>query len=445
MGGVFRQPWFPPPLRRVVPFSANAGTGPVTVAPAATAAAATVVAPTVVLGPLAVTPSPAVAVAGRVNPTILNPVTLLPAARTAGTTVAGPTVVLGPVAVTPAVANAVATVVAPTVEGGSGVYARDTFTAANNTLVTARQSDSGHDWVMQTGSFDDTPYIITSNRARSQVATTNIGLLDYAPPTDYEIVAKIYRHTASRWSIWGRASAVVSDGYALFYETSIDQFQLYRYVGGSGTQIDSYNVALSDGTAYRVKARYEIVAGDVRIQAWYRTEAAGDDTYTAMIDVTDSNAARHTAAGLAGLNLRDTGASTGTHVDEIRVQEVGTTDALGPPVTVSPGAATAQSEVVNPTVVLGAATIVGAAVSAATSRVNPSVVQGGLTLAPTAATAATVGVDPTVTITGAVTYTPAPATARTQTYPRPAGEAPWLGGATLGGESNVLRHYLTSR
>jgi hypothetical protein len=424
------------------------GTGPVTVSPAAATAQSEVVAPTVVLGPVTVVPSPAAAVAARANPTVLNSTTLAPAAATAQAEVTAPAVVLGAVTVVPAAATAQAEVVAPTVTGGSGILARDTFTAANNTLVTDRQSDSGHDWVMQTGSFDDTPFIITSNRARSQVATTNIGLLDYTPPTDYEVLAKLYRHTSSGWSIWGRASATTGSGYALWWNGS--RFDLYRYVGGSGTVIGNSEehasgYSLSDGTLYWVKVRYEIVAGDVEITAWIRADGDGEDTYTLMLDVTDSNAARHAAAGLAGLNLRDTTASTGHHTDEIRVQEVGATDALGPPVTVSPAAATAQSEVTNPTVVLGAATVVPAAASAQSEIVAPTVVLGAATIVPAAATAQAEVGQPNVTITGAVTYTPDPASARTDVRPRAGGDAPFLGSAILGRILGVLRAMLGDR
>lgn len=212
-----------------------------------------------------------------------------------------------------------------------GVLALDTFTATTGTLVTDRQSDSGHDWVMQTGSFDTTPFIITSNRARSQVGGTNVGLLDYTPATDdYEVLAQVYRHDDSEWAIWGRASATDGDGYSLFWSGS--RFDLYRYVNDSGTLIGNSDehasgLSLSDDTLYWVKIRYEIVSTNVVITAWIRTDAAGEDTYTLMLDVTDSDGARHQAAGLAGLNMRNTGATGGMHTDLIRVQEVGTSDA----------------------------------------------------------------------------------------------------------------------
>lgn len=211
------------------------------------------------------------------------------------------------------------------------ILAYDTFTAANNTEVTDRQSDSGHDWVMQTGSFDTTPFIITSNRARSQVGGTNVGLLDYTPATDdYEVLAQVYRHSDSEWAIWGRASATDGDGYSLFWNGT--RFDLYRYVNDSGTLLGNSTehasgLSLSDSTLYWVKIRYEIVSTNVVITAWIRADADGDDTYTLMLDVTDSHADRHQAAGLAGLNMRNTGASSGMHTDLIRIQEVGTNDA----------------------------------------------------------------------------------------------------------------------
>lgn len=210
------------------------------------------------------------------------------------------------------------------------ILAADTFTAANNTLVTDRQSDSGHDWVMQSGSFDDTEFIITNNRARSQVGGTNIGLLDYTPPDDYEALAIIRRLSGSEWGLWTRADDAVSDGYSLFWSGT--RFDLYRYVGGSGSLIGNSDehasgLSLSDGTTYWVKLRSEIVSGNVAMTAWIRADGDGDDNYTLMLDVTDSHAARHQAAGLVGLNMRNTGASTGMHTDAIRVQAVGTSDA----------------------------------------------------------------------------------------------------------------------
>jgi hypothetical protein len=214
-----------------------------------------------------------------------------------------------------------------------GVLAYDTFTAADGTLVTARQSDSGHGWVMQAGAFDDTPFIITGNRARSQVGGTNVGLLDYTPPTDYEVLAVVHRHGDSEWALWGRASATAGDGYSLFWNGS--RFDLYRYVGGSGALLaDSRQFApgltLADGATYRVKVRYEVAGGNVAVTAWIREDGDGDDNYTLLLRVTDSHADRHIAAGRAGLNLRNTGAATGMHTDELRVQAVGTSDGDAP-------------------------------------------------------------------------------------------------------------------
>lgn len=402
-------PWMIAAMALVVD---TGGSGPVDVAPAASTAVAASVAPTVVLGSLSLAPSAVTAVAASVAPTVDNGVTLAPTATTAVAASVAPTVVLGSVTVAPAAATAVAAAVNPTVSGTTGILARDTFTATTGTLVTDRQSDSGHDWVMQTNSFDTTAFIITSNRARSQVGGTNVGLLDYTPPDDYEVLAQVYRHDESEWAIWGRASATDGDGYSLFWNGT--RFDLYRYVNDSGTLLGNSTehasgLSLSDDTLYWVKIRYEIVSTNVVITAWIRTDAAGEDTYTLMLDVTDSDGARHQAAGLAGLNMRNTGATGGMHTDDFRVQLPMTPDALEP-VTVTPGATTAVAASVAPTVVLGSLSLSPGVATAVAASAAPTVEIGALVVAPTASTAVAASVAPTV-ILGALAVTPGAATA----------------------------------
>ena len=310
----------------------------------ALAACGTSATPTV---PPTVPLSPTFLQAAATQTVVARNATIALVARSATQTVVARNATIAPVArsatqttTVPPLPQATATAATPTTTqaplsppGGGGVLAYDTFTAADGTLVTARRGDSGHGWVMQAGAFDATPFVITNNRARSQVGGTNVGLLDYTPPTDYEIVAKLYRHSSGEWGLWGRASDAASSGYSLFWSGT--RFDLYRYVSGSGTLLGNSDehasgLSLSDGTLYWVKVRYQIVSGNVAVTAWLRADAAGEDTYTLLLDVTDSHADRHTAAGRAGLNLRNTGASTGMHTAELRVQAVGTPDGGAP-------------------------------------------------------------------------------------------------------------------
>ena len=82
----------------------------------------------------------------------------------------------------------------------------------------------------------------------------------------------------------------------------------------------------------------------------------------------------------------------------------------GGDVTVTPGAVTAVSAVVAPSVVHGSVSVTPSPVTAVSASVAPTVIHGSLNITPAAAAAISSAIDPTVQI-GDITVTPNPATA----------------------------------
>jgi len=187
----------------------------------------------------------------------------------------------------------------------------DSFTDADNTVITAHTPEVGGSWVVQPGTAPPTANLITSNRLR---ADANSGIYQAAgtPPTaDYYVEARLRRMGtgSARVGVAGRMSTSANTFYFAHWSSVATGWQLFKTVAGTSTQLGSTSSA-----AFNVGDEHT-----VRLTMDGSTIAMSVDGVE-LVSVTDTAI---TADGRAGVRFAENAsASNGIHMDQIEAVPV---------------------------------------------------------------------------------------------------------------------------
>jgi hypothetical protein len=184
----------------------------------------------------------------------------------------------------------------------------DTFTDANDTLLTAHTGERGASWAPHPAAAGT--FAITANRARSTGATGSVIASGVPPTPDYAVSVSYYvaDQVSNNAAVLIRLDATALTGY-MARLSSTSRWQLHRYSAGSATLLDEEVASVTNGTTYILR----VAAVGARI-------SVAIDGAT-IIDITDASPV--TPAGRVG--LRDTGSvssTTGKHFDRIEASTI---------------------------------------------------------------------------------------------------------------------------
>lgn len=289
-------------------------------------------------------------------------------------------------------------------------FASDTFTDADNTLLTSHTATLGGAWARSSISSDTVGPKISSNKLVSGEA----GVLGFyyvaATPAGADYTVSVdYTHTSGgdgeAAGACARMSTSAADGYHAVYFTSGSRLTIWKCVGGSFTELGSgvgytvsatetYKVVLdvSGSSTTTLKAKMQRASDS----QWLTSGGSWSATEQWAITQADSSSPI-TAAGKAGLRIQQ-GATPNCTIDNFLADEVAT----GATATTLSGPSSGTNGVASTNFTVGAnGTITG------TVTVTPSSGGGGGTFTPT--TVAISSGTPTATFT----YTPASTGAKT--------------------------------
>lgn len=174
-------------------------------------------------------------------------------------------------------------------------FAADTFTDADNTLLSAHTGEIGATWTKhpQSGGGD---MKVSSNRLAGSVVADYAFYTPSGTPAgaDYDVQATLRTNgdTASVAAVMGRFDTTALTGYRAMYSGFSGTWVLSKFVAGSQVDLGTYAVAATADTDYDVKLEMRGSAIKVYIDGVER------------ISVTDSAI---TAAGTAGVEIYSTG------------------------------------------------------------------------------------------------------------------------------------------
>lgn len=174
-------------------------------------------------------------------------------------------------------------------------FAADTFTDADNTLLSAHTGEIGATWTKhpQSGGGD---MKVSGNRLAGSVAADYSFYTPSGTPAgaDYDVQATLRTNgdTASVAAVMGRFDTTALTGYRAMYSGFSGTWVLSKFVAGSQVDLGTYAVAATADTDYDVKLEMRGSAIKVYIDGVER------------ISVTDSAV---TAAGTAGVEIYSTG------------------------------------------------------------------------------------------------------------------------------------------
>jgi hypothetical protein len=184
----------------------------------------------------------------------------------------------------------------------SSIIFNDTFTNADNTLITAHTSNSGHSWVAQNGYAPTNHARIIANRLMPQssinVYRANVTMSN----ANYEVEAilNVLSNTGSV-GVTARASATESSFYAWRYSSNV--WALIERVAGVDTTLATFNQTLTAGQTVTAK----IVCNGTKIDGWI------DGVLRATVNNSDI-----TEAGSPGIRCPVAVTSTtGIHLDSM--------------------------------------------------------------------------------------------------------------------------------
>ncbi len=205
--------------------------------------------------------------------------------------------------------------------------ANDTFTATNGTLLTSRNSDSGHTWTYLNGTNNEQ---INTNR----ITSTDAGRATYysnVVPTspDYSVEADVfYKGTLAgdMTGVFGRGTMATPTYYMARYEQADQSWNLVKYSGTTPTYLTYLaSQPLTVGQTYNL-----------------RLEMTGTTRTTLRLFVNDVLTVSHTdtttpitVVGVAGIMEGENGAATvkstaaGLHLDNWKVTNLRAADSKG--------------------------------------------------------------------------------------------------------------------
>jgi fibronectin type 3 domain-containing protein len=196
------------------------------------------------------------------------------------------------------------------------VFARDTFTATDGTLLGARTAEAGGQWTnFSWGSGSTTPPI-NGGRAETAANTREVYLPTPAPGADYTVEFDIHYTADDDTSlnpdavqVWLRSDTTVKTGYYLelgWYLTS----RIGKAIAGTTSTSNTYYASprFAAGQTVRVRITVATVGSEVQIRVYY------DGVLRQSFN--DTAADRVTAAGYVGVHLRRFG-STNKRIDNL--------------------------------------------------------------------------------------------------------------------------------
>jgi hypothetical protein len=332
----------------------------VTVTPNPAESVAGVTAPTVVYGSLSITPSPAESVAGKADPTVIKgstSVTPIPAASVAG--VVAPTVIKGSLAITPDPAASVAGKVDPTVLYGSTTATPSAVGAVGATL----------DPTVVKGSLSLSP-----SAAESVAATVDPTVVEGGDVLVTPDPAAAVSATVDPTVIYG--SLAITPTAAGAISTTVNPTVLY------GSAVATPDPAAAIGATVDPT----VVKGSLVLTP--SEASAVSTTVNPTIILGSTSVTPNPAAAVA----------------EAVIGAV-----LGGGELVTPTPASAVSSTVNPTVILGSVSVTPTPAAAIGATLAPTVIYGSLAITPAAAESVGTTADPTVVTGGDIIITPDPA------------------------------------
>lgn len=203
-------------------------------------------------------------------------------------------------------------------------FAHDTFTAADNTNLTAHTLDSGGSWrLLGVGSV---PAAITSNRARGGGSNgATFFYADDAPTSpDYSVFCDLVEISATngQHGVIGRAGLTTPNRLR------------YLFRRGTTIRLSYVNDAGFDGNLVNISRAYadcnlELSMVGTNIQCFVIEAASGEyvkpdgTTQVARIACIDIIHTLNSQAGYAGVALGNSGPTTRVHVDNFRAEHLG--------------------------------------------------------------------------------------------------------------------------
>jgi hypothetical protein len=228
------------------------------------------------------------------------------------------------------------------------IFASDTYTDADSTLITAHTGEVGATWTRHASASDTAAPQITSSRLVSTETGKNHNYYASGVPSsaDYPVTLD-YTHGDGSELIGpgARMSTSVNSGY--FFITFSSQVRLYKYVNGGGlTQIGT-GVAFTPaaGITYRMTLDVAGTTLKGRVQRlsdslWLTGGNTWGATQTDIITATDSSL---TDAGRAGLWLAKSTGTNRSTIDNFSAGVPSPGPTLSEPVGTSTGATTATA------------------------------------------------------------------------------------------------------
>lgn len=197
-------------------------------------------------------------------------------------------------------------------------FASDNFTGTDGTLLSAHTPSGGGSWSDGTGAAEEFE-ISNNNRLKTTSSDLRFAKHSGTPASaEYDVLATfvVVSVTAnSTMGICGRIAAAANTCYFARYNHSSTQWQLFKVVSGTATQLATYSQSLSAGNTLAIKLELRDAAKKFYIDGVERLSSA-DNVIT--------------AAGQAGVRAGGTGSNTtGQHLDDWSAEE--TAAATGKP------------------------------------------------------------------------------------------------------------------
>ena len=213
------------------------------------------------------------------------------------------------------------TVLVPPPAGGGGgtpLSVSDTFTDATGTAITAHTSDSGHTWLNHPSSaitavITDPALAGASRLRRPNVSGTAVAYVDAAPTdADYRVGCELYVKAlvSNSVGVIGRADATATTFYHFRADHTSGNWQLYKFVAGTATLLDSAAHSLTDETGFDI----ELHMSGTTIRGLVNT-----------VEVCSAVDASISAAGFGGVRLTSASAShdaTEYQIDDFYIEEL---------------------------------------------------------------------------------------------------------------------------
>lgn len=192
------------------------------------------------------------------------------------------------------------------------IYSYDSFTAANDTVLTSRSGELGATWTLQAGTCNNLPKI-QDNRLYSLDAGTLFRMSGSPASANYEVYAKFTARSTlistDNVGIMIRAVGSTSNTFYLVrYSKASNSWALFKYVSGTITSWLSYSDTILAGESRDVILRANGSNISVLING--------------VVVITQSDSAI-TGAGFAGIRIPVVQTnSTGIHIDFILSREL---------------------------------------------------------------------------------------------------------------------------